>query len=195
MPEDVTLEKVARAKTDQMVAGLGQQSGGHRERGPGLLDQYTVIRTGRHTQHTVAVVDLAAVAEIVVPDTGERDLPVMAAIQDDDRGDPQAEARTAVASDSAATSIVHTRRVDDDGATGPRQPGTSAVSRAAAIEDRRLGGAAGYGCRMFTARAATNRIATIEIPDSIAISDFAVRVSGIASVGLNAIEFVIDRYK
>ena len=43
---------------------------------------------------------------------------------------------------------------------------------------------------MFTARAATSSTVTAESADSESISIFARRVSGIASVGLNAIEFV-----
>ena len=43
---------------------------------------------------------------------------------------------------------------------------------------------------MFTARAATSRIVTADADASSSISIFAWRVSGIASVGLNAIEFV-----
>jgi hypothetical protein len=43
---------------------------------------------------------------------------------------------------------------------------------------------------MFTARAVTSRMLIAEIPDSDSISSFAQRLSGIASVGLNAIEFV-----
>ena len=43
---------------------------------------------------------------------------------------------------------------------------------------------------MLTARAATNSTAATEITDSTAISDFAQRVTGIASVGLNAIPLV-----
>ena len=46
--------------------------------------------------------------------------------------------------------------------------------------------------RMFTARAATRRIVTADRVDSAAISRLAGRVSGIASVGLNAIELVSD---
>ncbi len=48
------------------------------------------------------------------------------------------------------------------------------------------------GCylRMLTARAATSSTVTAETADSISISDFAQRVSGIASVGLKAIELV-----
>ena len=49
--------------------------------------------------------------------------------------------------------------------------------------------ALGY-VKMFTARAATRRMASAEIVDSKSIASFARRVSGIASVGLNAIEFV-----
>ena len=48
-----------------------------------------------------------------------------------------------------------------------------------------------YG-RMFTARAATSRTVIAESIDSAAISALAGRVSGIVSVGLNAIEFVSD---
>jgi hypothetical protein len=43
---------------------------------------------------------------------------------------------------------------------------------------------------MFTARAATSKIVNEEIADSDSIISFARRLSGIASVGLNAIEFV-----
>ena len=45
---------------------------------------------------------------------------------------------------------------------------------------------------MFTARAATRRTVTAESVDRLAINAFARRVSGIASVGLNAVEFVSD---
>jgi hypothetical protein len=44
--------------------------------------------------------------------------------------------------------------------------------------------------KMLTARAATSRTVTAETADSDNISIFARRVSGIVSVGLNAIEFV-----
>ena len=43
---------------------------------------------------------------------------------------------------------------------------------------------------MFTARAATSSTVTAETADSASISAFARCVSGIESVGLNAIEFV-----
>ena len=46
--------------------------------------------------------------------------------------------------------------------------------------------------RMFTARAAIRSTVIAESVDSAAINAFAGRVSGIASVGLNAIEFVSD---
>jgi hypothetical protein len=45
---------------------------------------------------------------------------------------------------------------------------------------------------MFTARAATRRTVSADSVDSAAISRLAGRVSGIASVGLNAIEFVSE---
>jgi hypothetical protein len=44
--------------------------------------------------------------------------------------------------------------------------------------------------KMFTARAVTSRMLIAETPDSESISSFAQGLSGIASVGLNAIEFV-----
>ena len=44
--------------------------------------------------------------------------------------------------------------------------------------------------KMLTARAATSRIVIAEMPDSASISSLAQRVSGIESVGLNAIELV-----
>ena len=46
--------------------------------------------------------------------------------------------------------------------------------------------------KMLTERAATSRMLTADTPDSESISIFARRVSGIESVGLNAIEFVND---
>jgi hypothetical protein len=47
---------------------------------------------------------------------------------------------------------------------------------------------------MFTAAAATSRITSAEIEASKSISSFAQRLSGIASVGLKAIEFVNETY-
>jgi hypothetical protein len=47
---------------------------------------------------------------------------------------------------------------------------------------------------MLTALAATNRTAATEIPASRAMRAFAVRVKGMASVGLNAIAFVSATY-
>jgi hypothetical protein len=44
--------------------------------------------------------------------------------------------------------------------------------------------------KMFTALAATSRTVTAERPDSVSIRNFAQRLSGIASVGLKAIELV-----
>jgi hypothetical protein len=46
--------------------------------------------------------------------------------------------------------------------------------------------------KMLTARAATSRIVSAETADSESISSFVRRVSGIASVGLNATELVKD---
>ena len=57
------------------------------------------------------------------------------------------------------------------------------------------GGATGRRhLRMFTARAATSSTVIDDAADSISISNFAGRVSGIASVGLNAIAFVNEMY-
>lgn len=55
---------------------------------------------------------------------------------------------------------------------------------------RRAAGYAADYLKMFTARAATSRIVTADTLDSDSIKSFAQRLSGIASVGLNAIEFV-----
>jgi hypothetical protein len=51
-------------------------------------------------------------------------------------------------------------------------------------------GRGGRYLKMLTERAATRRTLSAETLDSESISIFARRVSGIASVGLNAIEFV-----
>ena len=48
--------------------------------------------------------------------------------------------------------------------------------------------------RIFTARAATSSTVVAEIADSVSIIIFTRRVSGIASVGLNAIELVNEMY-
>ena len=47
---------------------------------------------------------------------------------------------------------------------------------------------------MLTERAATSSTVTADTADSVSINAFAQRVSGIASVGLKAIEFVNDTY-
>ena len=48
--------------------------------------------------------------------------------------------------------------------------------------------------KMLTERAATSSTVTAEIADSVSMRSFAHLVSGIASVGLNAIEFVNEMY-
>src|SRR5579864_764496 len=58
--------------------------------------------------------------------------------------------------------------------------------------DARVRAAEGLYARMFTARAATSRTVIAESVDSAAINALAGRVSGIASVGLNAVAFVSD---
>jgi hypothetical protein len=49
--------------------------------------------------------------------------------------------------------------------------------------------------RMFTARATTNPTVTSDASDCALISHFAVGVSGIVSVGLNAVAFVSETYR
>jgi len=49
--------------------------------------------------------------------------------------------------------------------------------------------------KMLTERAATSSTTIAETDDPVSINSFARRVSGIASVGLKAIEFVKDRYR
>ena len=49
-----------------------------------------------------------------------------------------------------------------------------------------------YYLKMLTARAVTSKMLIAETADSESISIFAQRLNGIASVGLNAIEFVND---
>jgi hypothetical protein len=83
-----------------------------------------------------------------------------------------------------AANIVHHFPVCPENAeTGAREPerGIRGLSRSAAR--------VGYS-KMLTARAATSRMASEEIADSASISSFAQRLSGIASVGLKAIELV-----
>lgn len=46
---------------------------------------------------------------------------------------------------------------------------------------------------MFTARDATRASVVSDIKDCISINNFAIRVNGIVSVGLNAVAFVADR--
>ncbi len=53
-------------------------------------------------------------------------------------------------------------------------------------------GRSAFYLKMLTERAATSRMLSAETADSESISIFALRVSGSASVGLNAIELVND---
>ena len=79
----------------------------------------------------------------------------------------------------------------DAGARASRRPwpaGGSSGRRALGLAGR------GYDPSTLTARAATSRIAATEIVESSAISVFAPRVSGIESVGLNAIPLVSATY-
>jgi hypothetical protein len=56
-------------------------------------------------------------------------------------------------------------------------------------------GVDGHPLRMFTALATTKPIVTSAVSAWTAMSDFAVAVSGIVSVGLNAVAFVNDVYR
>jgi hypothetical protein len=89
------------------------------------------------------------------------------------------------------------------GTSGPRLAGTGATAERveevsldegqgvlALLAPLRGLAAAGYGPRMFTARAATSKTVTAESADSRPIIAFARRDNGIVSVGLNAIAFV-----
>ncbi|HYZ88661.1 MAG TPA: low temperature requirement protein A, partial [Myxococcales bacterium] len=70
---------------------------------------------------------------------------------------------------------------------GPRgRPRGVRVRRAVRLDGRYL--------KMLTARAATSSTTRTEIADSNSMRSFAQRLSGIASVGLNAIEFVNETY-
>lgn len=68
------------------------------------------------------------------------------------------------------------------------------LSHGGALDDPTTASPAGEGpyLKMLTARAATSRIVSAETADSESMSILARRVSGIESVGLNAIELVND---
>ena len=77
----------------------------------------------------------------------------------------------------------------ESGAAGEAEPRAFRVLLAA-VRTGGHAGSLGRYLKMFTARAATSRIATAETADSTNISSFARLVIGIASVGLKAIELV-----
>ena len=77
-------------------------------------------------------------------------------------------------------------------AAAGEHPDPHRAASLASVRGRRFGtvGAGAGQARMLTARAATSSSVTSETVDWISISCFAVRVSGIVSVGLNALAFV-----
>lgn len=86
MAETVTLDTFVRAETARMMHDLQAAAGGpnrwHHTRVPTPLDKQTVVRMNRDTLYSLAVVDLAAGVELVVPDAGGRYLSVMAVTEE-----------------------------------------------------------------------------------------------------------------
>ena len=96
---------------------------------------------------------------------------------------------------SAKRTVTRFRSSRAGSALDERGPARETESGALRIVLAALGtgghaGSLGRYLMMFTARAATRRIATAEKADSMNMASFARRVSGIASVGLNAMELV-----
>ena len=84
-----------------------------------------------------------------------------------------------------------TRRDSNPRATG-YEP--AALTAELQVQDHRTQRAGTTQRRMLTPRAATSRTVSADALDCTSIITFAWRVSGIASVGLNAIEFVYETY-
>ena len=84
---------------------------------------------------------------------------------------------------------VWTRRDSNPRATG-YEP--AALTAELQVRDHRNPRGGGRQLRMLTPRAATRSSVMADAPDWISMSTLAVRLSGIASVGLNAIEFVYE---
>jgi hypothetical protein len=82
-----------------------------------------------------------------------------------------------------------TRRDSNPRATG-YEP--AALTAELQVRDHRSPRGGGLQPRMLMPRAATSNTVSADAADWISISTFAGRVSGIASVGLNAIEFVYE---
>jgi hypothetical protein len=83
---------------------------------------------------------------------------------------------------------------NEHGVTGRALVEVAVLSHGEALNEPTTAGPAGEGgyLKMLTARAATSRIVSAETADSESIMSFVRRVSGIASVGLNATELVKD---
>ena len=84
-----------------------------------------------------------------------------------------------------------TRRDSNPRATGYEPAALTAELQVRVHRNPRVRRHAGQ-CRMLTARAATSSTVIADAPDWIIIRSFAVIERGIASVGLNAIEFVYE---
>ena len=76
-----------------------------------------------------------------------------------------------------------------------RDRGKCGRELAADAPDLVLERAIGHHARMLTARATTSPTVTSAVSACAAISSLAARLSGIASVGLNAVAFVNDTYR
>ena len=86
MAETVTLDTFTRAETARMLHDLQAAAGGpnrwHHNRVPTPIEAQTVVRMNRDTLYSLAVVDLRAGVELVLPDAGGRYLSVMAVTEE-----------------------------------------------------------------------------------------------------------------
>ncbi len=82
----VTIDNFVRAESDQMMFNLMHAAGGinqwHHNRVPTPLDEQTVVRMNRDTLYSFAVVDLAAGADLTMPDGADRYVSLMVVNQD-----------------------------------------------------------------------------------------------------------------
>jgi hypothetical protein len=82
----VNVRNFARAETDRMFRDIAAAAGGvgvwHLFREPTPLDQQTVVRMNRDTLYSAIIVDLAAGAELTLPDAGNRYMSAMVINQD-----------------------------------------------------------------------------------------------------------------
>ncbi|HET8927306.1 MAG TPA: DUF1254 domain-containing protein [Microbacterium sp.] len=81
MSVHVNTDNFVRAETDRMLHDIQRDAGGvnafRHNRTPARIDEQTVIRLNRDTLYSFAVVDIAAGAQVTVPDAGGRYLSVM----------------------------------------------------------------------------------------------------------------------